>query len=153
MCARRARQRLRVLGRHGGHDLFVASLGHRPEHALSDGGIGGTDCVGGDAGPRAARTSVADSMSSRLISAASRGSVEVMDRGSGGGQLDRMAALGGQVQIGPCDDVLAGVRGKSPQAKSPQHRTETDLDADQFEAVVRASSEDHVGDPCHPLPH
>ena len=81
------------------------------------------------------------------------GSVEAMDRGSGGGQLDRMAALRGQVQISPCDDVLVGVGGKSPQAKSTQHCTETYLDADQFEAVVRAASKDHVGDPCHPLPH
>ncbi len=79
-------------------------------------------------------------MSSLADQSGQSGSVEAMDGGSRGGQLDCMAALRGQVQISPCDDVLVGVRGKAPQAKSAQHRSETDLDADQFEAVVRASS-------------
>jgi hypothetical protein len=62
-----------------------------------------------------------------------------------------MAPLGGQVEIGPCDDVLMRVGGQSPQAKSTQHRTETDLDADHFEAATRAPIEDHIGDACHTL--
>ena len=41
--------------------------------------------------------------------------------------------------------------GQSPQAKSPQHRTEIDLDPDQFEAAVRTPIKDHIGDPCHTL--
>jgi hypothetical protein len=40
---------------------------------------------------------------------------------------------------------------QSPQAKSPQNRTETDLDPDQFEAAVRAPIKDHIGDTCHTL--
>ena len=60
-----------VLGRHRGHDLCGVGVGHRPQHALSDDGVGGADHVGGDAGFVAARTSAADSVSSRLTSAAS----------------------------------------------------------------------------------
>src|SRR4029079_16895655 len=43
--------------------------------------------------------------------------------------------------------------GKSTQAESTQHRTETDFDANQFETAVPAAVEDDIGDPRHPLPH
>jgi hypothetical protein len=38
-----------VLDGHGGNDLFGHFAGHRPENALTDGGMCGTDCVGGNA--------------------------------------------------------------------------------------------------------
>ena len=116
----------------------VLCAGHRPEHALTDDRMGGANDVGGDAGSASGKNLRRRLDVESADQCGEAGSVEVMHRGSRGGQLDGMAALGGQVQIGPCDDVLVGVRGKSPQAKSPQHPTETDLDADQFEAVVGA---------------
>jgi hypothetical protein len=142
-----------VLDWHGGHDLFGRFAGHRPENALTYSGMCGTDGVCGNA-PFANGKNLRRRLDVEPADQCGEsGSVEAMDGGPGGGQLDRMAALRGQMQICPCDDVLLGVRGKPPQAKSTQHRTETDLDADQFEGVVRASSEDHIGDPCHALPH
>ena len=47
-----------------------------------------------------------------------------------------MTPLGGQVQVGPRDDILAGAGRQSAQAEPPQHPAETDLDADKFEPVV-----------------
>ena len=128
----------RVLGRHGGHDLCGVGVGHRPKHALADERMGGADHVGGDARARvAARTSAADSVSSRLTSAASPARVEVVYGRPWGGELHGMTPLGGQVQVGPRDDVLAVARRQSAQAESPQHPAEADLDADEFEPVVR----------------
>ena len=141
-----------VLDRHGGHDLLGGFVRHRPEHAFS-GDRYGTDCVGGDA-----RTGDGKNLSCRLgvepaYQCGESGGVEVMNSGSRGSQLHGMTSLGGQVQIGPGDDVLAGVGGQSPQAKSLQHRAETDLDADQFEAAVRAARKHHIGDPRHSPSH
>ena len=144
----------RVLGRHGGQDLCGVGVGHRPRaRALR--------LLDGRRGPRrrrrgipvAARTSAADSVSSRLTSAASAGRVEVVHGGSWGGELDGVTALGGQVQVGPRDDILAVARRQSAQAESPQHPAEADLDADQFEPVVGGASEHHVGYPRESLAH
>jgi hypothetical protein len=140
-----------MLDGHGGHDLFGRFAGHRPENALTDSGMCGTDCVCGNV-PFANGEDVRRRLD--VEPADQRGefrSVEVVDSGSGGSQLHSMPPLGSQVQIGPCDDVFANVGGKSPQPKSPQHRTEADLNTDQFEAAVRAPIEDHIRGPCHPL--
>ena len=138
MCASRARQRLACSTGMAATICSIASPGIARRTRSPTTGCAARTASAATRGPLAVRTSVADSTSSLLTSSGESGSVEAMDSGSRGGQLDRMAALGGQVQISPCDDVLVGVRGKPPQAKSTQHRTETDLDADQFEAVVRA---------------
>jgi hypothetical protein len=142
-----------VFDGHGSHDLLDHCAGQRPENPLTNDGRRSPNRFLGDEG-----IGRGQDLRRRLdVKSADQcgesGSVEAMDGGPGGGQLDRMAALRGQMQICPCDNVLVGVHGKPLQAKSTQHRTETDLDADQFEAVVRASSDDHIGDPCHALPH
>ncbi|MDT5006184.1 MAG: hypothetical protein QOJ24_3360 [Mycobacterium sp.] len=140
-----------MLDGHGGHDLFGRFAGHRPENALTDGGMCGTDCVCGNV-PFANGKDVRRRLD--VEPADQRGefrSVEVVDSGSGGSQLHSMPPLGSQVQIGPCDDVLAGVGGQLPQPKSPQYRTEADLNTNQFEAAVRAPIKDHIGNPCQPL--
>ena len=87
----------RVLDGHGGNDLFGHFAGHRPENALTDGRMCGTDCVGGNA-----RFANGKNLRRRLDvePADQRGEsrrVEVVDSGSGGGQLHGMAPLGSQV--------------------------------------------------------
>ena len=64
-----------------------------------------------------------------------------------------MTPLGGQVQVGPRDDILAVASRQSAQAESPQHPAEADLDADQFEPVVGGAGEHHVGYPRESLAH
>ena len=82
-----------------------------------------------------------------------RGRVEVVHGGSWGGELDGVTALGGQVQVGPGDDILVGACRQSMQAESPQYPAEADLGADQFEPVVGGAGEHHVGYPGKSLAH
>ena len=142
-----------VLGRHRGHDLCGVGVGHRPQHALADDRMGGADHVGGDAG-----SGGGEDLGGRLgVEPADQrgepGRVEVVHGRPWGGELHGMTPLGGQVQVGPRDDVLAGARRQSTQAESPQHPAEADFDADKFEPVVRGAGEYHVGDPRESLPH
>jgi hypothetical protein len=142
-----------VLQRHGGHNLLDHCAGERPENPLTDDRMCCANHLLGDPGSGSREDFGRRLDVESAHQSGQAGCVEAMDRGQRGGQLDCVTALRGQVQISPSDDILVGMRGKAPQAKSAQHSAETDLDADQFEAVVCAASKDDIGNPCHPLPH
>ena len=141
----------RVLGRHGGDDLCGIFIRHCPEHALADDRMGGADDIRGDARARGG-----ENLGCRLgVKSADQRSeparVEAMHSGPWGGQLHVMTPFGGQVQVGPPDDVLAVAAGQSAQAEPPEHRPEADINADKFQPAADGAGEHHVGDPCESL--
>jgi hypothetical protein len=126
--------------------LRDVGIGHRPQHALANGPVSDADHLGRDAGSFGG-----EDLGRRVgVEAADQGcetgSVEVMHPGSGGRQLHGVSPFGGQVQVGPGDDVLPGACRESRKAEPPEYPAEPDLDADQFEPLVGGRCEHHVGD-------
>jgi hypothetical protein len=98
---------------HGGDDVGDVFVRHRPEHPLADQWIGGADGAGcneriGRGEDFGGRLDV-ESIDQRCESDA----IQVMNGGQGSVELHGMAAIGGQVQVGPCHDILACARCQS----------------------------------------
>lgn len=102
-------------------------------------------------GSRTLRISVAESVSTRLTRAASARGGEAVHGGPRGGQLNRVATLGGQVQVGEGDDVGAATPGQPGQPQPAQHGGEADLDPGDIQPGVRGAGQQHIGDPGQSL--
>ena len=78
--------------------------------------------------------------------------IQVVHGRTWGSQLDGMAAIGGQMEVSPCHDVLVVVRRQSTKAESPQDSAETDFNTDDYAPVVGVARDYDVGDSRKTLP-
>ncbi|CAN5791413.1 hypothetical protein BH09ACT7_BH09ACT7_38920 [soil metagenome] len=138
---------------HSSDDLVGAPTGHRPQHPFTDDRICNPDhpsCHQGAGG--------GENLGRRLgvepfDQCREPGRIQMMHGGSGRGQLYGVASVGGEVEVSPRHDVVAGAGRQSWQAESSKHSTEPDLDTNQFESVVGSSRERDIGDSREPLTH
>ncbi len=141
----------RVVGGHDGDDFGRIGFGHRAQYPLADDRVDGANHLGGCRG-----TLCGEYLGGRLRVETGNehrqaARVQQVHSRARHRKLHFVSAFGGQMQIAPSDGIAVRPGGQPAKAKAPQHRPETDFDADEFHPAIGASGEHHIGDAGHSL--